>query len=413
MVGAGIDGCGRASVGRCLDGWRLGGWGGLAPVPAAGQVGAPRGRRRAPGHGRDRRGRAGAGWAVRAPARPAALAERARRGRRDGGFRDGRGRGGHAAARPGRPEAQQGDARLDVVRRRRGSVRARLARRQLVRHDERHLLDAQSEGIRRPAQARTGIPGAGTPRDSTGGGPGRPPTRPTPADAGADPADARDPQADAQLPTADTASRRPRPTHTTSSWWESTTGATGPEPGPSAAAVRREPRRGPAFARPADAGPRRRHAAARHRPCPRRHRPCPDRPDLRWRPRPHRPGVPRLAADRLRCLVARRRDHRLRPVRGDMHGTGGPDRPRPPGRRAPRPARPSRRSRRSRRWEPSRCSAPRSSAAFVLSATGEAADGDSRRVALGAVLLVSWLAGIAIAVARRVRTPASTTRPVS
>jgi len=52
-------------------------------------------------------------------------------------------------------------------------------------------------------------------------------------------------------------------------------------------------------------------------------------------------------------------------------------------------------------------------AAFILSATGEAADGDSRRVALGAVLLVAWLAGIAIAIARRVRIPASTTRPVS
>jgi hypothetical protein len=52
-------------------------------------------------------------------------------------------------------------------------------------------------------------------------------------------------------------------------------------------------------------------------------------------------------------------------------------------------------------------------AAFILSATGDAADGDSRRVALGAVLLVAWLAGLAIAIVRRVRIPASTTRPVS
>jgi hypothetical protein len=52
-------------------------------------------------------------------------------------------------------------------------------------------------------------------------------------------------------------------------------------------------------------------------------------------------------------------------------------------------------------------------AAFALSATGEAADSESRRVALGAVLLVSWLAGVGVAVARRARTPESATRPVS
>ena len=51
-------------------------------------------------------------------------------------------------------------------------------------------------------------------------------------------------------------------------------------------------------------------------------------------------------------------------------------------------------------------------AALILSAAGEAADGDARRSALGAVLLVAWLAGVAIAVARRVRT-LPTTRPVS
>jgi hypothetical protein len=52
-------------------------------------------------------------------------------------------------------------------------------------------------------------------------------------------------------------------------------------------------------------------------------------------------------------------------------------------------------------------------AAFALSATGEAADSESRRVALGAVLLVSWLAGIGVAVARRAGASVSTTRPVS
>ncbi len=52
-------------------------------------------------------------------------------------------------------------------------------------------------------------------------------------------------------------------------------------------------------------------------------------------------------------------------------------------------------------------------AALVLSATGSAADGDSRRTALGAVLLVAWLVGIGIAVAQRVRSPSSRTGPVS
>ena len=52
-------------------------------------------------------------------------------------------------------------------------------------------------------------------------------------------------------------------------------------------------------------------------------------------------------------------------------------------------------------------------AALILSATGSAADGDSRRVALGAVLLVAWFVGLAIAVMRRLRTVSSPTRPVS
>ncbi len=54
--------------------------------------------------------------------------------------------------------------------------------------------------------------------------------------------------------------------------------------------------------------------------------------------------------------------------------------------------------------------------ALVLSATGAAADDGSRRVALGTVLLLSWLVGLLIAVARRTRPgPASMppVRPVS
>ena len=70
---------------------------------------------------------------------------------------------------PGRaegPQAEQGHPRLHVLRRRRRPVRARLARRQLVRDDERHVLDAQPEGIRRPAQARTRVPGTRPARDA-------------------------------------------------------------------------------------------------------------------------------------------------------------------------------------------------------------------------------------------------------
>jgi hypothetical protein len=52
-------------------------------------------------------------------------------------------------------------------------------------------------------------------------------------------------------------------------------------------------------------------------------------------------------------------------------------------------------------------------ASLVLSATGGAADGDSRRAALGLILLLAWLAGLAIAVVRRARTFRSGTSPVS
>jgi hypothetical protein len=52
-------------------------------------------------------------------------------------------------------------------------------------------------------------------------------------------------------------------------------------------------------------------------------------------------------------------------------------------------------------------------AALILSATGSAADGDSRRAALGFVLLVAWLGGLAVAIWRRWGTAPAPTRPVS
>jgi hypothetical protein len=203
------------------------------------------------------------------------------------------------------------------------------------------------------------------------------------------------------------------PTHTTSSWWESTTGATGPEPGPSAGAEPSGPAAGPAFARPAD--------AARSTTAP----PPPDigralgdigralidptfgggrgrigRAFIGWLPIAF--GVSWLVGEITGCgrfaatctgladpiVLALQVGALLAllvlPVVASIAAMGAVT-----------------------------LLGAAVAAAFVLSATGDAADGDSRRVALGAVLLVSWLAGIVIAVARRVRVPASTTRPVS
>lgn len=50
---------------------------------------------------------------------------------------------------------------------------------------------------------------------------------------------------------------------------------------------------------------------------------------------------------------------------------------------------------------------------FILSATGTAGDADARRQALGAVLLVAWLAGFGFAIVRRVRDLSTHGRPVS
>lgn len=52
-------------------------------------------------------------------------------------------------------------------------------------------------------------------------------------------------------------------------------------------------------------------------------------------------------------------------------------------------------------------------ASLILSATGAAADSDARRTVLGVVLLLGWLAGLGVAIVRRVRTLRTTTSPVS
>jgi hypothetical protein len=52
-------------------------------------------------------------------------------------------------------------------------------------------------------------------------------------------------------------------------------------------------------------------------------------------------------------------------------------------------------------------------ATLVLSATGTATDDGSRRITLGAVLLVAWLVGLGIGVGRRLRDLPVPTRPVS
>jgi hypothetical protein len=52
-------------------------------------------------------------------------------------------------------------------------------------------------------------------------------------------------------------------------------------------------------------------------------------------------------------------------------------------------------------------------ATLILSATGTAADEGSRRAALAALLVIAWLSGLAIAVVRRVRSGVRPARPVS
>jgi len=50
---------------------------------------------------------------------------------------------------------------------------------------------------------------------------------------------------------------------------------------------------------------------------------------------------------------------------------------------------------------------------LVLSATGGAADSTARQLTLGSVLLISWLAGLAVGVGRRLRDLPARGRPVS
>ena len=52
-------------------------------------------------------------------------------------------------------------------------------------------------------------------------------------------------------------------------------------------------------------------------------------------------------------------------------------------------------------------------AAIILSASGGAAGGPARESALGAILVVGWLAGVVVALVRRARAPSPPTRPVS
>ena len=145
----------------------------LASGPGPGKRLGPR-RRPASGRPSDRatrrRGRArrdrerepAAGEPGRRPERPARPADVGRRSRRRGGRR----RIDPVAPAVGKASlAEQGDAVLDLLRPgRRGALRAGLERGQLVRLVERHLLDDQPEGVRRPAQARPGVPAPGAAR---------------------------------------------------------------------------------------------------------------------------------------------------------------------------------------------------------------------------------------------------------
>ena len=129
-----------------------------------------------------------------------------------------------------------------------------------------HVLDAQSEGVRRPAQARAGVPGTCPPGAGRIGGEADEPRpggirRPTVVEA-ASAVDGRRrrsprPRTAAMRRTARRpAERRPAPTtHTTSSWWEATAGhatrsetAASARPGPGRAddPAARPPRRAPA-----------------------------------------------------------------------------------------------------------------------------------------------------------------------
>ena len=86
--------------------------------------------------------------------------------------------GGSAAAALGRcgrgrtvDPAAQGHDRVDQLRRGRGrAVHPALGGGHLVRRGKRHVLDAQPEGVRRPAQARPRVPGPIATRERLGPG---------------------------------------------------------------------------------------------------------------------------------------------------------------------------------------------------------------------------------------------------
>ena len=52
-------------------------------------------------------------------------------------------------------------------------------------------------------------------------------------------------------------------------------------------------------------------------------------------------------------------------------------------------------------------------ASLVITATGSAADGDSRQDTLGVLVAIAWAAGLAFAIVRRVRALVSQAGPVS
>ena len=172
---------------------------------------------------------------------------------------------------------------------RRGALRARLERGQLVRLLERHLLDHQPEGVRRPAQARPGVPAPGTaPRERLD--PGRRGTR----RRGGNPDPGRGPASRRREATWTTRRRARRP---------STPGAVGP-----GSTTRRRAGAGHAAAAMGDAPP----SAAAHRPNPR---------DWFEAPPPDRGSADRLApaddpwAALGRALSRGRRSHSRRPWR--------------------------------------------------------------------------------------------------
>ncbi len=305
---------------RPTSSWSEGSGGAPASGRAIGAVGRarPAGLRGRPGPGR------GHPTSVRRPGASRRSPD-ARPGRRRSGIPALTSAGGHRRT-PVRPDqvggtaARQGDARLDLVRRRRRRAgRAGLERRQLVRDDQRDVLDDQPEGVRRSAQARAGVPGA------CPAGVGRPVRR----DARRAPASAA-PDREHGPPPGSADRRPPGPVG----------GRRGPVPTPRPPADRRTEPTDEPVPDPAQAMA----TLARALTDPRTGRPFAVG-SIR--------AVARLAAHRARPRLAARRADRLRPVRRHLRSGGRPADPVDPGSGAGRPA-PA--SAGWRRWRP----APRS-----------------------------------------------------